>query len=60
MLASRLFFLMILGCESGCLGLKNQAFGNGGIAKINFTGIGLLMIPGSIFDDSVRLRARVF
>ena len=33
---SRLFFLMILGFESGCLGLENQAFGKGGIAKINF------------------------
>ena len=31
-----LLFLMILGSESGCLGLENQAFGMGGIAKINF------------------------
>ena len=31
-----LLFLMILGSESGCLGLENQAFGKGGIAKINF------------------------
>ena len=27
---------MILGSESGCLGWENQAFGKGGIAKINF------------------------
>ena len=33
---SRLLFLMIFGYESGCLGLENQAFGKGGIAKINF------------------------
>ena len=33
---SRLFFLMIFGSESGCLGLENQAFGKGGIAQINF------------------------
>ena len=33
---SRFLFLMIFGSESGCLGLENQAFGKGGIAKINF------------------------
>ena len=33
---SRLLFLLIFGSESGCLGLENQAFGKGGIAKINF------------------------
>ena len=33
---SRLFFLMIFAFESGCLGLKNQAFCKGGIEKINF------------------------
>ena len=34
---SRLLCLMIFfGSESGCLGLENQAFGKGGIAKINF------------------------
>ena len=33
---SRLLFLMIFGSESGCLGLKNQAFGKGSIAKISF------------------------
>jgi hypothetical protein len=33
---SRLFFLMIFGSEYGCRGLENQAFGKGGIAKINF------------------------
>ena len=33
---SRLLFLMIFGSESGCPGLENQAFGKGGIAKINF------------------------
>ena len=27
---------MIFGFESGCLGLDNQAFGKGGIAKISF------------------------
>ena len=36
MLVSRFLFLMIFGSESGCLGLENQAFGKGGIAKINF------------------------
>ena len=30
------FFLTVFGSESGCLGLENQAFGKGGIAKINF------------------------
>ena len=33
---SRLFFLMVFAFESGCLGLENQAFCKGGIAKINF------------------------
>ena len=33
---SRLLFLVIFGSESGCLGLENQAFGKGCIAKINF------------------------
>ena len=33
---SRLFFLMIFGSESGCLGLENQGFCMGGIAKIKF------------------------
>ena len=33
---SRLFFLMVFAFESGCLGLKNQAFCKGGIAKVNF------------------------
>ena len=27
---------MVFGSESGCLGSENQAFGKGGIAKINF------------------------
>jgi hypothetical protein len=27
---------MIFGCKFGCLGLQKQAFGKGGIAKINF------------------------
>ena len=35
-LISRLLFLLVFKCESGCLGLENQAFGKGGIAKINF------------------------
>ena len=30
-------FLKILGSESGCLGLQNQAFGVEGIAKTNFS-----------------------
>ena len=30
-------FLKILGSESGCLGLQNQAFGSEGIAKISFS-----------------------
>ena len=42
---------MIFGSESGCLGLENQAFGKGGIAKSTFAEIGFLMIPGSIFHD---------
>ena len=33
----RLHFLKILGSESGCLGLQNQAFGVGGIAKNSFS-----------------------
>ena len=36
LLASRLLFLMIFRCESGCLEMENQAFGKRGIAKINF------------------------
>jgi hypothetical protein len=32
----RLSFLMFLGSESGCLGLKKQAFGKGGITKSSF------------------------
>ena len=35
---SRLLFLVIFGSESVCLGLGNQAFGKGGIAKIDFRG----------------------
>ena len=30
-------FLKILGSESGCLGLQNQAFGVEGIAKTSFS-----------------------
>ena len=30
-------FLMISGSESGCLGLQNQGFGVGGIAKTSFS-----------------------
>ena len=33
---SRLLFLMVFGLEFGNLGLENQSFGKGGIAKINF------------------------
>ena len=33
----RLRFLKILGSESGCLGLQNQAFGVEGIAKTSFS-----------------------
>ena len=33
---SRLLFLMFFGSESGCVGLENQEFGKGRIAKINF------------------------
>ena len=33
---SRFLFPMIFGFESGCLGLENQAFGKGGIAKTSF------------------------
>ena len=36
MLVPRLPFLMIFGFGFGCLGLQNQAFVIGGIAKINF------------------------
>ena len=34
--SSRLVFSDEFVSESGCLGLENQAFGKGGIAKINF------------------------
>ena len=37
MLVSKSLFLMILGFESGCLGLENDD-GNGSIAKTNFIG----------------------
>ena len=33
----RLRFLKILVCDSGCLGLQNQAFGGEGIAKTSFS-----------------------
>ena len=33
---SRLFFLAFFGSESGCLGLENQEFVKGGIAKMDF------------------------
>ena len=33
---SSLLFLIICGSKFGCLGLQKQAFGKGGIAKINF------------------------
>ena len=46
---SRLFFLMIFRFESGCMGLKNQAFCKGSITEINFAEIGCLTIP--IFHD---------
>ena len=36
MLVSGFLFLVIFGSESGCLGLEKQAFGKGGVAKINF------------------------
>ena len=32
----KVYSFMLFGFESGCLGLENQAFGKGGIAKINF------------------------
>ena len=35
-LGSRVLFLMILGFQFGSLGLENQGFGFGGIAKIIF------------------------
>ena len=37
MRACRSGFLKILGSESGCLGVQNQAFGVGGIAKTSFS-----------------------
>ena len=37
MLVSRLLFEMILGSESGRLGLHKQACGVGGVAKIRFS-----------------------
>ena len=41
-------FLKILGSESGCLGLQNQAFGVGGVAKSQlFTFVGILLISVS-------------
>ena len=36
MLVFRLLFLMIFGFGFGCLGLQNQAFGKGDIAKNSF------------------------
>ena len=42
---------MIVGSEFGCLGLKNQAFGKGGIEKISFAETGFLRIPGSNVND---------
>ena len=47
-LVSMPFFLLIFGFESGYLGLENQAFGKGSIAKTTFAEIGFLMILGSI------------
>ena len=49
-------FLKILGSESGCLGLQNQAFGVEGIAKISFSHVGIMSILvcdgfGTNFDD---------
>ena len=45
MRACRSGFLKILGSESGCLGLQNQAFGVGGVAKKQlFTYVGILLI----------------
>jgi len=37
MLVSRSHFVMILGCESGRLGLQKQAFGVRGVVKTNFS-----------------------
>ena len=36
LLVPRFLFLMNFGSESGCLGLENQEFGKGGVAKITF------------------------
>ena len=42
--------MKILGFESGCLGLQNQAFGVGGVAKASFAHmLGLLVDFGVIF-----------
>ena len=35
MLVARFLLLVIFGSEFGCLGLEKQAFGQGGIAKID-------------------------
>ena len=38
-------YLKILGSESGCVGLQNQAFGVGGVAKNQlFTYVGIMSI----------------
>jgi hypothetical protein len=37
MLVSRSHFVLILGSDSGCLGLQKQAFGVRGVAKTNFS-----------------------
>ena len=45
-------FSNCFGSESGCPWLENWALCKGGIAKVTFAEVRLLMIPGSIFHDS--------
>ena len=53
MLVFRFVFLMILGSESGFLGLEEHAFGMRCIAKKTFAGVGILLIPTLIFEALV-------
>ena len=51
MLVSRFIFLMAFGFESGCPGLENKVFCNGGIAKTSFAEVGIFRNPGSSLHD---------
>ena len=46
-----LFFLMIFGSESGCLGLENMHLAKEVLQNSTSVEIGFFMIQGSIFHD---------